>query len=156
MESPRTRTINIVGYGSLEPAWRGLGSDSEGDRDDARHVHPVPRAGGVELVRHHALHELPAVRVIPDGRVDVDPCHAPVGRHPEADAVGATAHGAGALRGGGQNRGPGRGDEKLTPPAPLPGPRAGAVPGPPPAPAPPPPCPPPAAATPAAALSGGS
>ena len=58
-------------------------------RVDARHVVPIPSAGRVELVRHHALQELPAVRLVPDGWVHLHPRDAPVARHPEADAVGA-------------------------------------------------------------------
>src|SRR2546422_481058 len=90
--------ISIVSCGSLEPAWGGLVSDSHGKGEDARHGHPVPRAGGVELVRHHALHELLAVRFVPNGRVDLHPRDAPVGRHPEANAVGAAGDGASAKK----------------------------------------------------------
>src|SRR5947209_13194060 len=68
-ESPRTRMISMVCCGSLEPARGGLVSDSQGKGEDARHVRPIPRAGGVELVRQHALHELLAVRVVPNGRI---------------------------------------------------------------------------------------
>src|SRR2546425_4928118 len=77
--SPRTRGISIVDCGSLEPARGGLVADSKGDGHDARHVPPVPRAGRVEPVRHHALLELPAVVRVRDRRIDLHPGDAPFG-----------------------------------------------------------------------------
>src|SRR5881296_1527894 len=100
--SPRTRGISIVGYGSLEPAARGLVSDSQGDRDDARHVPSVPGAGRIELVRQHAPLELPAVGCLGDGRLDFHARDPPVGRHPEPDSIGRPATEPGTLANGGR------------------------------------------------------
>src|SRR5205823_9516909 len=54
----------------------GLVTDSQGDRYDTGHVPPGPSMGWVELVRHHALLELPAVRRVGDRRVHVHPSDA--------------------------------------------------------------------------------
>src|SRR5439155_21763276 len=71
----------------------GLVTDSQGDQYDARHVPPVPRAGRVELVCHHALLELPAVSRVGDRRGDLDPSYTPGRRPPALHDVGATGPG---------------------------------------------------------------
>src|SRR5438309_321352 len=116
--SPRTRGISIVGFGSLEPAARGLvpdsSRDSHADRYDARHVLPVPRVGRVEPKRHHALLELPAVVRVRDRRIPLHPRDAPVGAHPESHPVGAAEHGPGNVAQRRHNRRPQRGGENVT------------------------------------------
>src|SRR2546422_5676492 len=51
---PRSTLFPYTTLFRSEPAARGLVSDSQGDRDDARHVPSVPGAGRIELVRQHA------------------------------------------------------------------------------------------------------
>src|SRR5256885_9671003 len=70
----------------------GLVTDAKGGHYDIAHVPPLPGAGRVELVRHHALLELPTVRPVREGRFHVHPPDAALDRDPTLHAGCASRH----------------------------------------------------------------